>query len=137
MTYHIKTSTYSYDALNDIYHSTSASEMQVKADLHNVDLHDIDVIAWLLNTTAYHHAFWPHTAKRFTAFKSLLRKFKDLPSNNRFDELKRIVDGMVNCISCDSMRMSTPGGRQQAKNLEQVRSILEKLENEHSKSASA
>ena len=125
-----------YDALDDIYHSTSASEMQVKADLHNVDLHDIDVIVWLLNTTAYHHAFWPHTAKRFTAFKALLRKFKDLPLNSRFNELKRIVDTMICNVTFDKMRISTPGGKQQAKNLEQVRSILERLENGHRKTAS-
>lgn len=116
-----------YDVLDDIYHSTSADEMQVKADMHCIELDDPDVILYLIRTTTYHHAFWPHTAKRFTAFKALLRKLKTLPEDPLFNDIKRYVKDSINEILCDRWKKDLPGCKQEVKNLKQVLKILEKL----------
>lgn len=115
------------NALNDIYHSNSAHEMQVKADLHCVDLNDIEVVKFLIDTTTYHHAFWPHTAKRFVAYKALLRKSKELVKQKEFNSLVAYVNEEIARIQNDKWRMSIPGGKQELKNLKQVLNILIKL----------
>ena len=61
-------------ALNKVYHSESMHEMEVNADLLGVDLCNPYVLLFLAKQTAYHHAFWSHTKKRFTAFKNILRR---------------------------------------------------------------
>lgn len=60
-------------ALDDIYHSTSWQEMQVKIALHGVVL-GIEEHAWLCNTLTYHYGFWPHTRPRFKAYCQLIAK---------------------------------------------------------------
>ena len=74
---------YSWEALDDVYHSSTMHEIKVKADLNNVDLNDPNVLFFLLQQTTYHHAFWPHTAKRFTALKNLLRQDKSIERGSR------------------------------------------------------
>ena len=61
------------DALDDIYHSSSWQEMQVKIALYGMILNTIDH-AWLCNTLAYHYGFWPHTRPRFKAYCQLVAK---------------------------------------------------------------
>lgn len=61
------------DALDDIYHSTSWQEMQVKIALYGIALSTIDH-AWLCNTLAYHYGFWPHTRPRLKAYCQLVVK---------------------------------------------------------------
>lgn len=61
------------DALDDIYHSNSWQEMQVKIALYGMVLNTIDH-AWLCNTLAYHYGFWPHTRPRFKAYCQLVVK---------------------------------------------------------------
>lgn len=119
-----------FDGLDDIYHSTLANEMRVKADLHNIDLSNLTVVLYLIDTTTYHCAFWPHTAKRFTAFKSLLRSMKDFPKDPGFKEVKRAVNDSIDEILSNKWKKDLPGGRSQVKNLKQVIKILEKLERE-------
>ena len=119
-----------YAVLDDIYHSSSAHEMRVKADLHNIKIDDPNVIVFLIKSTTYHHAFWPHTAKRFTAFKDLLRNMKDFPKDPQFNDVKRVVESEIIDIMTDKWKISTPGGKQEVKNLKQVMRILEKLEME-------
>ena len=121
----------SYSALDDIYHSTDMYEMKVKADMHNIDLRDPRAIIYLIDTTAYHHAFWPHTAKRFTAFKALLRSMKDLPAIPGFFKIVEHVNASIEEIDCQNPVMNTPGRRQELKNLQQVLSILNKLYDKH------
>ena len=118
-----------HDGLDDVYHSNSMHEMKVKADLHNIDLYDKDVLVFLIDTTTYHHAFWPHTAKRFTALKALLNTMRDLPEKDCFDDIVNVVKSEIAEYEADKWRRSTPGGKQEIKNLKQVLRILEKLEN--------
>ena len=61
------------NALDDIYHSTSWQEMQLKIALHGIALSIIDH-AWLCNTLAYHYGFWPHTRPRLKAYCQLVAK---------------------------------------------------------------
>ena len=117
-----------HNGLDDVYHSNSMHEMKVKADLHNIDLYDKDALVFLIDATTYHHAFWPHTAKRFTAFKALLRTMKDLPSTAYFRELVEHVKNEIIEYTLDKWRKNTPGGKQELKNLNQVLNILEKIE---------
>ena len=118
-----------HDGLDDVYHSNSMHEMKVKADLHNIDLYDKDALVFLIDATTYHHAFWPHTAKRFTAFKTLLKTMRDLPEKDCFDDVVNVVKSEIAEYEADKWRRSTPGGKQEIKNLKQVLKILEKLEN--------
>ena len=120
----------SYEALNDIYHSNTMSEMQVKADLHNVDLNDVVNILFLIDTTTYHHAYWPHTAKRFVAFKKLLKTLKDLPNDSQFDWMVSRLYNILHEYENNKFKSTTPGGKQEIKNLHQVIAILEKLQKE-------
>ena len=124
----INHSKYSFSDLDDIYHSTSVHEMQVKADLHAVDLADVDVLIYLIGTTTYHHAFWPHTAKRFTALKNILRHSHDLPKSKDFKRLKDNVKSRLDECEHGKWIKSTPGGRQEIKNIKQVLDILDNLE---------
>ena len=120
-----------YDVLDDIYHSTSADEMQVKADMHCIKLDDPDVILYLIRTTTYHHAFWPHTSKRFTALKNLLRKSRSLPQSKDFSRLKKAVKDRITEVKNNKWSIYTPGGKQQVKNLIQVLDIFKKLEKDY------
>lgn len=113
--------------LDDIYHSTSKHEMQVKADLHCIDLHSRDVLVFLIDTTTYHAAFWPHTSKRFTAFKALLRSMKDLPEHDSFAVVVEKVCHDIYQLEHDVITRVTPGRRHELKNLKQVQAILMKL----------
>ena len=54
-------------ALNDIYHSETLHEMQIKLALYGLKLTEQDHI-WLCNTLTYHYGYWPHTRKRFEAY---------------------------------------------------------------------
>lgn len=117
-----------HDSLDDVYHSNNMHEMKVKADLHGIDLHDKDTLIFLIDTTTYHHAYWPHTSKRFTAFKALLRTMKDLPSTVYFRDIVDHVKLEIAEYTLNKLRNNTPGGKQELKNLNQVLGILEKLE---------
>lgn len=125
-----KLAKYDWDAIDDVYHSSTMHEIKVKADLHNVDLCDPKVLFLLLQLTTYHHAFWPHTAKRFTALKNLLRYDKSIEQGSRskwlyskslakYNDLKSIYDN-------DSL-YKTPGNRQEIANWKQALNILEQL----------
>ena len=117
-----------YEAINDIYHSETVYEMQVKLDLYNINLNnDVDVVLMLIDITTYHHAFWPHTAKRFTSFKQILRKQKDLPKNPQFEWMVNRVKAEIDEYEHDVFRANTLGGKQEIKNLIQVVKILEHL----------
>ena len=117
-------SKYNYKDIDAIYHSNSMDEMKVKADLYAIDLNDVNVLLALCDTTAYHHAFWPHTAKRFTAFKNLLRYEKSIEEASRsfkFSfEVKRAIEAY------ESEQFMTPGRRQEIKNLKQILEIVSK-----------
>ena len=114
--------------LDKVYHSESMHEMEVNADLLGVDLCNPYVLLFLAKQTAYHHAFWSHTKKRFTAFKNILRrnrlvrksvedmKFYALISS-KLDEMMKYKDHPL---------CSTPGRMQELKNVKQVVEIVEK-----------
>ena len=120
-------SKYDYKDIDAIYHSNSMDEMKVKADLYAIDLNDVDVLLALCDTTTYHHAFWPHTKKRFTAFKNLLRYEKSIEEASRsikFSfEVKRALDAYLHE---QKDLYLTPGRRQEIKNLKQVLEIVAK-----------
>lgn len=115
-----------FDYLNDIYHSNDSNEMLIKADLYNIDLNDMQNIEFLIDTTAYHHAFWPHTAKRFVAFKDFLRNYSNLKIED-IGSLISYVNMKIDEIKNDKWKVSIPGGKQEMKNLQQVEKILLKL----------
>ena len=120
-----------HDGLDDVYHSNSMHEMKVKADLHGIDLYDKDALVFLIDATTYHHAFWPHTAKRFTALKNLLRKSRSLPRSKDFNRLKKAVKDRITEVKNNKWSIYTPGGKQQVKNLIQVLDIFKKLEKDY------
>lgn len=115
-----------FDYLDDIYHSNDASEMLIKADLYNIDLNNEQIIEFLVDTTAYHHAFWPHTARRFLAFKDFLKNHSSLKIE-QIDHLASYVKTKIHEIMQDKWKSSIPGGKQELKNLQQVEKILKKL----------
>ena len=123
----------SYDALDKVYHSNSMYEMLVNADLMDVDLCNPFVLWYLAKQTTYHHAYWPHTAKRFVAFKNLLRHDKRIRTAISSDKdlvfwtlvadmYKRKKDDIA---SYPSMH-NTPGAKQHFKNIEELMHIVEK-----------
>lgn len=118
-----------YDALDKVYHSSTLAEMQVTADLMGVDLRNPYVLWFLAKQTAYHHAFWPHTARRFIAFKSLLRRDKRvraaIASDSTFYVMLQELYDSENNVFKNSV-YHTPGKRQQIKNLEELLQIVEK-----------
>lgn len=59
------------DALDDIYHSTSAAEMKLKITTRNLKLTPKKVMA-LIRCLAYHAAYWPHTIERYYSFLDLI-----------------------------------------------------------------
>ena len=121
-------SKYNYKDIDSIYHSESVDEMKVKADLYAIDLNDVNVLLALCDTTAYHHAFWPHTAKRFVAFKNLLRHEKTIEEASRsmkFSfEINRAIDSYIQ--EEKDFGHLTPGRKQEIKNLKQVLEIVSK-----------
>lgn len=123
---------YSYSVLDKVYHSESQHEMEVNADLMGVDLCNPLVLKFLADQTTYHHAFWPHTAKRFTAFKNILRhnKYvkKSLKDKVFLEMMKDTLDKYIKKTS-DPLH-NVPGYRQELKNIKQVVSIVEKICNE-------
>ena len=102
--------------------------MLIKADLYNIDLYDPYVLMFLIKTTTYHHAFWPHTAKRFYAFKKVLKSLKNLPRDPKFIDILNYVSNTIDEYEHNMFRQSTPGGRQETQNLKQVMDILVNLE---------
>ena len=125
-------------AFDKIYHSESMHEMLCKADLYGIDIADFELLSYLARTTSYHHAFWPHTKKRFYAFKNLLKHLckklvKEKPET--IDKLHSAILKCLNSILSNSWQASTPGGQQEIKNLEQLIGILQHcIENSSSQS---
>ena len=123
------------NALDSVYHSESMHEMKINADLHGVDLCNPYVLFYLACTTAYHHAFWPHTAKRFTAFKSLLRYDANIRRAIALDDGVLWTPLMDKFKPIDSAMNSniytTLGRKKQWKNLKQIIDIVEKCIAEH------
>ena len=115
-----------YKVLDDIYHSTDASEMLIKADLYYISLNDEQIIEFLIDTTTYHDAFWPHTAKRFLAFKDFLKNYSSLKIE-QIDYLVSYVNAKICEIRQNKWKSSVPGGKKEMKNLQQVEKILKKL----------
>jgi len=117
-----------YHDLDAVYHSETKFEMEVNADLHGVDLCNPYVLMFLAKQTTYHHAFWPHTKKRFTAFKNILRRNilvrKSLEDMKFYVLISGKLDEMVKCK--DNPLYGTPGRRQELKNIKQVVEIVEK-----------
>ena len=117
-----------FDYLNDIYHSNDSNEMLIKADLYNIDLNDMQNIEFLIDTTAYHHAFWPHTAKRFTAFKNILRHNKivrmSLVDCIFFVLAIKARDDISHNINANPL-WSVPGKKQELANWKQIVEIVE------------
>ena len=117
-----------YNDLDAVYHSETMHEMEVKADLHGVDLCNPYVLMFLAKQTAYHHAYWPHTKKRFTAFKNILRCNKSVKKS--FSDMKfyALIAGMLDEMlkTKDDPLYGTPGARQHLKNVKQVVEIVEK-----------
>ena len=117
-----------YHDLDAVYHSETMCEMEVKADLYRVDLCNPYVLMFLAKHTAYHHAYWPHTKKRFTAFKNILRYDKLVKKS--FGDMKfyALITGMLDEMlkTKDNPLYNTPGARQHLKNVKQVVEIVEK-----------
>lgn len=122
----------SLSALDSVYHSESLDEMKINADLHNVDLCNSYVLFYLACTTTYHHAFWPHTAKRFAAFKSLLRHDNNVRKAISTDNgvLWTLLMDKFKSIDAN-MNSTTPGLKKQWKNLKQIIGIVEKCIADH------
>ena len=72
-----KVDLHSVHTLNDIYHSTSPEEMQLKIASSGIQL-DINSIKWLIDEVAYHAAYWPHTLSRYDSFIKLIHRDKDI-----------------------------------------------------------
>ena len=114
--------------LDKVYHSESMHEMEVNADLLGVDLCNPYVLLFLAEQTAYHHAFWQHTKKRFTAFKNILRRNrlvrKSLEDMKFYALISGKLDEMIKYK--DHLLYGIPGRMQELKNVKQVVEIVEK-----------
>ena len=120
---------YTWHMLDKVYHSESMHEMQVNADLQGVDLCNPHVLLFLAKETAYHHAYWPHTAKRFLAFKSILRRNKDVRKSLRDGIFMEMLAKHLSVVDFDignDLMYDTPGRKQEIKNLKQLVGIVEK-----------
>ena len=118
----------SFEELDKVYHSSSMNEMRINADLQKVDLCNAYVLLFLTIQTAYHHAFWPHTAKRFTAFKNILRKDNAVKSSLEDGKLLNMLEELLAYEEVKEMEYSlnnVPGRKQELKNIKQVISIVE------------
>ena len=115
--------------LNKVYHSESMHEMEVNADLLGVDLCNPYVLLFIAKQTAYRHAFWSHTKKRFTAFKNILRHNKSIKESLKdmkfYALICRELDEMLKKYKGNSL-YSIPGLKKEQKNIEQVINIVEK-----------
>lgn len=122
-------SKYEFGVLDKVYHSNTMHEMKVNADIEGVDLNDVDVLAFLIEQTAYHHAFWSHTSKRFTALKNLLRYDKNIEKASRskclIDRVETKLDFMESRMKNDPV-YNVPGHVQEIKNYKQVLDILKR-----------
>ena len=115
--------------LDKIYHSESAKEMRINADLMLVDLCNPYVLCFLAHTSAYHHAFYSHARRRFTAFKDLLRHDKEVRKSIVADKnhvFCRLLVRELNRVERGLTRWPNPGGMQYCKNLQQVLNIVKK-----------
>ena len=114
--------------LNKVYHSESMQEMEVNADLLGVDLCNPYVLLFLAKETAYYHAFWPHTKKRFTAFKNILRRNRLVRKSLEDMKFYTLISGKLDEMMKykDHPLYSTPGIKQELKNVKQVVEIVEK-----------
>ena len=120
---------YTWHMLDKVYHSESMHEMQVNADLQGVDLCNPHVLLFLAKETAYHHAYWPHTAKRFLAFKNILRRNKDVRKSLRDGIFMEMLAKHLSVVDFDignDLMYDTPGRKQEIKNLKQLVGIVEK-----------
>ena len=124
----LSTSTgYTCEMLDKVYHSESRHEMEVNADLQDIDLANPHVLLYLAKQTAYHHAFWPHTAKRFTAFKNILRKDNSVKKSLEDGKLLNMLEELLayNVKEMENPLNNVPGKKQELKNIKQVISIVE------------
>ena len=124
---------YEFDALDKVYHSESRHEMEINADLQGIDLCNPYVLLFLANHTAYHHAFWPHTSKRFLAFKNILRKNKNVRRSLKDGNLQKLIDERLNILIKKLNGNSahfTSGRKQEIKNIRQIVEIVNKAVNE-------
>ena len=114
--------------LDKVYHSESMHEMEVNADLLGVDLCNPYVLLFLAEQTAYHHAFWQHTKKRFTAFKNILRRNRLVRKSLEDMKFYALISGKLDEMMKykDYPLYSTPGRMQELKNVKQVVEIVEK-----------
>ena len=114
--------------LNKVYHSESMQEMEVNADLLGVDLCNPYVLLFLAKETAYYNAFWPHTKKRFTAFKNILRRNKLVRKSLEDMKFYVLISSKLNEMMKykNHPLYSTPGIKQELKNVKQVVEIVEK-----------
>ena len=114
--------------LDKVYHSESMHEMEVNADLLGVDLCNPYVLLFLAEQTAYHHAFWQHTKKRFTAFKNILRRNRLVRKSLEDMKFYALISGKLDEMMKykDHPLRSTPGRMQELKNVKQVVEIVEK-----------
>lgn len=114
--------------LDKVYHSESMHEMEVNADLLGVDLCNPYVLLFLAEQTAYHHAFWPHTKKRFIAFKNILRRNRQVKESLQDFAFYSLIDSKLKQLESqtDNPLYFTPGGSKEIENIQQVISIVEK-----------
>ena len=114
--------------LDKVYHSESMHEMEVNADLLGVDLCNPYVLLFLAEQTAYHHAFWQHTKKRFTAFKNILRRNRLVRKSLEDMKFYTLISGKLDEMMKykDHPLYGTPGRMQELKNVKQVVEIVEK-----------
>ena len=114
--------------LDKVYHSESMHEMEVNADLLGVDLCNPYVLLFLAEQTAYHHAFWQHTKKRFTAFKNILRRNRLVRKSLEDMKFYALISGKLDEMTKykDHPLYGTPGRMQELKNVKQVVEIVEK-----------
>lgn len=109
-----------YKLVDDIYHSESPYEMKVKADMFGIDLNNADVLKYLIKTTTYHDAFWPHTKQRFESLLWLLKNDNTLTTTHTDDFIKWINDEINELGDETSYSYSPPGKFDEFQNYRKV-----------------
>lgn len=112
--------TIDYTLVNDIYHSESPYEMKVKADMLGVDLNNIDVLKFLVKTTTYHAAFYPHTKKRFKSLVWLLKNDSALTESHTTNFIDWINKQITDLRNETSLSYLVPGAFQELRNYQIV-----------------
>ena len=106
--------------------SETRSEIGINADLYGIDLNDIHVLEQLMKMLVYKDSFWPHTHKRYIAFKDFLRHDIMHKSAIVSDELYKFAENKIEETAKLLSEHNIPGYRHKLRDYREILKILDK-----------